>query len=362
MRGKFTLLALVTVVALTAAACAEEADEPDAGPTEEETLPGAGMLACQVTDTGGIDDKSFNQTAYAGMERAETELGVEIDFLESQSQADYDPNIQAFIDRGCDIIVTVGFLLGDATQAAAEANPEVPFAIVDFAYDPPLDNVLGLVFSTKEAAFLAGYASASWTKTGTMGTYGGINIGPPVTDFMDGFFAGAMYYNEQNGTAVEVLGWDPSNPDAGLFTGDFDNQDNGRRVTEDLIAEGADVILPVAGPVGLGTAAAVEDSDQEDVMVGVDTDWCVSAEEYCPVVLTSVQKNMDVAVFNAVAAVVEGTFESGLYVGTLEDEGVGLAPFHEYEGQISDEVKADLDEIRAGIIDGSISVNGEDYL
>jgi len=170
-----------------------------------------------------------------------------------------------------------------------------------------------------------------------------------------------MYYNEENGTDVEVLGWDPAAED-GLFTGDFENQDNGRRVTEDLIAEGADVILPVAGPVGLGTAAAVEDSDQEDVMVGVDTDWCVSAEEHCPVVLTSVQKNMDVAVFNAVAAVVEGTFESGLYVGTLEDEGVGLAPFHEFEDQISDDVKAQLDEIRAGVIDGSISVNGADYL
>ncbi|HEX6206868.1 MAG TPA: BMP family ABC transporter substrate-binding protein, partial [Actinomycetota bacterium] len=143
---------------------------------------------------------------------------------------------------------------------------------------------------------------------------------------------------------------------------DFENQDNGRRVTEDLISEGADVILPVAGPVGLGTAAAVEDSGQEDVMVGVDTDWCVSAEEACPIVLTSVMKNMDVAVFNAVQSVVDGSFEGGLYVGTLSDEGVGLAPFHEYEGEISEDVVAALEELRAGIIDGSISVNGVDYL
>jgi basic membrane protein A len=170
-----------------------------------------------------------------------------------------------------------------------------------------------------------------------------------------------MYHNEQKGTNVEVLGWDPKKED-GLFTGDFENQDNGRRVTEDLIAEGADVIQPVAGPVGLGTAAAVEDSEQEDVMVGVDTDWCVSAEEFCPVVLTSVQKNMDVAVFDAVKSVVDGTFEGGVYVGTLENGGVGAAPFHEYEDQISDDTKAELEEIKAGIIDGSISVNGADYL
>jgi basic membrane protein A len=265
------------------------------------------------------------------------------------------------MDRGCDIIVTVGFLLGDATQAAAEANPDQRFAIVDFAYDPAIDNVLGLVFSTDQAAFMAGYAAASYTQTGTIGTYGGINIGGPVTDFMDGFFAGAMYHNEQKGTEVEVLGWDPEAED-GLFTGDFENQDNGRRVTEDLIAEGADVILPVAGPVGLGTAAAIEDSTEDDVAVWVDTDGCVSAEEFCSIFLTSVQKNIDVAVFNAIQGVVDDTFEGGLFVGTLENEGVGLAPFHELEDQVSDETKAELEEIRSGIIAGDISTKGVDYL
>ena len=111
--------ALLAVLALVGAACAEE--EAAAPPPEE--LPGAGMTACHVTDVGGIDDKSFNQTAFAGLELAVTELGVEGDFLESQTQADYEPNIQAFLDQGCDIIVTVGFLLGDATAKAAEANP-----------------------------------------------------------------------------------------------------------------------------------------------------------------------------------------------------------------------------------------------
>jgi len=361
MRGKVSFFALLTVFALIAAACGGDEEPGGGGASPTDALPGSGMLACQVTDTGGIDDKSFNQTAYAGMERAQAELGVEIDFLESQTQADYEPNIQAFIDRGCDIIVTVGFLLGDATQAAAEANPDQKFAIVDFAYDPALDNVLGLVFSTDQAAFMAGYAAASYTKTGTMGTFGGINIGGPVTDFMDGFFAGAMYHNEQKGTDVQVLGWDPEAAD-GLFTGDFENQDNGRRVTEDLIAEGADVVMPVAGPVGLGTGAAIQDSPEDDVMVGVDTDWCVSAEEYCPVVLTSVAKNIDVAVYDSIAQVVDGTFAGGLYVGTLENEGVGLAPFHDYEADISADTLAELEEIRAGIIDGSISTKGVDYL
>jgi basic membrane protein A len=359
MRKGLRLFAFVAVLALVAAACRQRA--PDTGATPTEELPGAGMLACQVTDVGGIDDKSFNQTAYAGLQRAETELGVEIAFLESQDQTDYEPNIQAFIDRGCDIIVTVGFLLGDATKAAADANPEQKFAIVDFAYDPALDNVSGLIFQTNEAGFLAGYAAASYTKTGTVGTYGGINIGCPVTCFMDGFFAGAMHHNAEKGTDVEVLGWDPKKED-GLFTGDFENQDNGRRITEDLIGQGADVILPVAGPVGFGTTAAVQDSPEEDVAIWVDTDGCVSAEEFCSLFLTSIMKNIDVAVFNAVDSVVNDTFEGGVFVGTLENDGVGIAPFHEYEDQISDETKAELDEIRQGIIDGSISAEGKDYV
>jgi basic membrane protein A len=359
MRKGLRLFALLAVLALVAAACRERAPDTGASPTAD--LPGAGMLACQVTDVGGIDDKSFNQTAFAGLQRAESELGVEIAFLESQAQTDYAPNIQQFVDRGCDIIVTVGFLLGDATSEAANANPDQNFAIVDFAYDPPLDNVLGLIFQTNEAGFLAGYAAASFTKTGKIGTYGGINIGCAVTCFMDGFFAGATFYNEENDADVEVLGWDPEQED-GLFTGDFENQDNGRRITEDLIGQGADVILPVAGPVGFGTTAAVQDSPEEDVAIWVDTDGCISAEEFCSLFLTSVMKNIDVAVFEAIEAQVNGTFEGGLFVGTLENDGVGIAPFHDYEDQISDEVKSKLDEIRQGIIDGSISAEGKDYV
>ena len=212
---------------------------------------------CEVTDVGGIDDKSFNATAWAGVERAIAELGVEGKFLESQQQTDYERNINAFVEDGCDLIITVGFLLGDATAAGAEANPDIKFAIVDFAYDPPYDNVVGLVFQIDEAAFMAGYIAAAATQTGIVGTFGGINI-PPVTAFMDGFVMGVNYYNGQNGTDVQVLGWDIDAQD-GLFTGNFESTDDGRALGESLMDEGADVIMPVAGPVGLGTAAAIQE-------------------------------------------------------------------------------------------------------
>jgi basic membrane protein A and related proteins len=354
--------ALFMVLALFVAACAEE-DEPTdtSGDNGAEETDNSDFLACQVTDTGGVDDKSFNQTAYKGLEDAEADFGIEIQVLESQSPNDFEPNIQSLIQQECDLIVTVGFLLGDATAAAAEANPDQNFAIVDVDFfdadageDITFDNVKELTFSTDEAAFLAGYVAAGTSETGTLGTYGGINL-PTVTIFMDGFQAGMEYFNEQNGGSVELVGWDSANPDGGLFTGDFENQDNGVRLAEDLLGEGADIIMPVAGPVGLGTAAALQDAG-EGSLIWVDTDGCVSVEEYCDLFLTSVMKNMDVAVYTAIEEALNDEFEGGLYTGTLENEGVDLAPFHEFEDTVPDDVKTAVDEIRQQIIDGEITV------
>lgn len=298
-----------------------------------------------ITDVGGIDDKSFNATSWQGMELAKQELGVDVAYLESQQQADYAANITQFIDQGYDMIITVGFLLGDDTAKFAKANPNVKFAIVDFAYDPPIPNVLGLTFATDEAAFLAGYLAAGMTKTGKVGTFGGIKI-PPVTIFMVGFEYGVNYYNQKHGTNVQVLGWSTAKDD-GLFVGNFESTDDGRRAGEELIAEGADIIMPVAGPVGLGTAAAVRDNPGT-MLIGVDTDWCISAAEYCPVVLTSVMKNMHIAVRDAIKMAKEGTFQGGVYVGTLANGGVGIAPFHEFDDDVPASLKAELEEVAKG--------------
>jgi len=326
-------------------AYAEETEAP-AEPVE--------FKACQVTDTGGIDDKSFNATAWKGVQDAMDQLGVEGKYLESQQQTDYEKNINAFIEEGCGIVITVGFLLGDATKAAAEANTEQKFSIVDFAYDPTIPNVLGQVFNTQEAAFLAGYVAAAVSKTGTVGTFGGIQI-PPVTVFMDGFVLGVDYYNQQNGTDVKALGWDPV-AQTGLFTGNFESTDDGRAMGVSLMDEGADVIMPVAGPVGLGTAAAVQERGGVYI-VGVDNDWYLRSPEYADIILTSVLKNMDITTFDAIQSAMEGTFEGGVTVGTLENGGVGLAPFHDLDSVVPQEVKDALEEVKAGIIAGDIQAS-----
>jgi len=358
------LLAVLLIAAMLLSACAQATPEPTQAPVETEAPaaeteapvateePEAAFKACQVTDTGGIDDKSFNATAWKGAEDAVDQLGIEAKYLESQQQTDYEKNINAFIEEGCDIIITVGFLLGDATQATAEANPEQKFSIVDFAYDPTIPNVLGQVFATDQAAFLAGYLAAGVTKTGKVGTFGGIQI-PPVTVFMDGFALGVQYYNEQHGTSVETLGWDPV-AQTGLFTGNFESTDDGRTMGESLMDEGADIVMPVAGPVGLGTAAAVQERG-DAYLVGVDSDWYLTAPEYADITLTSVLKNMDITTFNAIQSAMEGTFEGGVTVGTLENGGVGLASYHDLESMVPADLASEVEEVKAGIIAGDIA-------
>jgi basic membrane protein A len=320
--------------------------------------PAAAFTACQVTDTGGVDDKSFNEKAWKGVQDAQKELGVEGKLLESKAETDYVPNINSFISQGCDIIITVGFLLGDGTKAAAEANPDRKFSIVDYAYDPAIPNVLGQVFATDEAAFLAGYLAAGVSKSGAVGTFGGINI-PTVTIFMDGFYHGVQYYNQKKGTNVKVIGWNPAEPNTGLFTNNFSNLDDGRSFAQNLYEEGADIVLPVAGPVGLGSAALASELGADKLkIIGVDADQYVTDPDHGAVYLTSILKNMDTTVKAAIKMAMDGTFKGGVIVGTLASDGVGLAPFHDLDGAVSAELKAELDTIAAGIKDGSISVKG----
>ncbi|MBA2495936.1 MAG: BMP family ABC transporter substrate-binding protein [Acidimicrobiia bacterium] len=358
--------ALAMGLALVAGACGE-ADETATDTTDgstdattddtddtAQTEGGEGAVdykACEVTDTGGIDDWSFNQTAFEGLVAAGEELGTDYsdNVLESTSEADFTPNIDAHIENNCDMVVTVGFLLGDATAEAAEANPDTDFAIVDFAYDETIPNVRGLVFATEEAAFLAGYVAAAVSESGTVGMYGGQEL-PSVTAFMDGFEQGVEQYNTDTGEAVEAVG-------RNLFTGDFENQTNGRTTTEQLLDQGADVIMPVAGPVGLGSIEAIDAAGGADVatLIWVDSDGFESTDAG-ELMLTSVQKNMDVAVQEAVLAGADGTFEGGVSRGTLENGGVDIAPFHDFEDAVPEEVTTRLEELREEIIDGTITI------
>ena len=358
------LMALVVISMLVAACGGGEESTPTpvpvpaeapavAAPTNTPVPPPPAETAFavgQITDVGGIDDKSFNQTAWAGVQRAMAELGVDGVFLESQQQTDYEKNLNEFISQNKDLIITVGFLLADATKAAAEANPNMKFAIIDSPTSAP--NVKGLLFDTSQPSFLAGYLAAGMSETGVVCTFGGINI-PPVSDFMVGFTHGVDYYNTQKGADVEVLGWDNELQD-GAFTGNFESTDDGRRFAEVFFDEGCDVIMPVAGPVGLGSAAAAVERGL--AVIGVDTDSFVSAPEFADAWLTSVLKNMDVAVFDTIKAAMDGSLILGDdYLGTLANGGVGLADFHNFADRVPQELQDELAAVTQDIVDGKIN-------
>ncbi len=331
------VIAIVLVASLVLGACAPK--------------PGKGFKACEVTDMGGVDDKSFNATAWKGIEDAVKELGIEGVYLESKQQTDYENNINAFLTQNCNIIVGVGFLLGDAVKAAAEANPNQKFAIVDFGYDPVIPNVRGSGYQIDSATFLAGYLAAGITTTGKVGTYGGIQI-PPVTAFMDGFYLGVQKYNEVHGTDVSVIGWDPA-AQTGSFTGDFSNTDNGKTVTLAMLDEGADIIMPVAGPVGQGTLAALKERNT-GLMIGVDNDWSVFYPEYADFILASALKAMDVWLVRTIQTVIDGTFTGGGDLGTLENGLVGLAYGSAWDKKVPAELKTEIEGLKAEIIAGNI--------
>ncbi len=355
--------AVLGLSGLLLAGCGAAPEETDSSPAGSDAAAvgtdNSDYTGCIVSDQGGFDDRSFNQSSHEGLMAAKDEFGIQTNEAQSTSPADFTPNVNSMLQANCDMIIGVGFLLGDTMKPIAEGNPETHFMGVDVTDPDFTDNVKRLIYDTAQGSFLAGYLAAGTTETGKVATYGGAEI-PTVTIFMDGFAAGVEYYNEQKDADVQVLGWDRE-AKTGSFTGDFEDQNAGKTNTNNFINEGADIIMPVAGPVGLGTLDAVTAANaggKDAKVIWVDSDG-YNTTDSGEVILTSVVKLMGEAVKDVIAADLADEFDGEPYVGTLENEGVGLAPFHDFEDAVSDEMKAELEEIKAGIIDGSIAVDSD---
>src|SRR5690606_25097125 len=212
---------------------------------------------CIVSDAGGFDDKSCNQLSFEGADTAAQEIGVPIKKAESNAETEYAPNVENMVSGGCNAIVTVGFALAGAPAEAAGANPDTDFILIDDAGgDAKPDNVKPLLYDTAEAAFMAGYLSAGYSKTGKVGTFGGMEF-PTVTIFMDGFKQGVDHYNAEKGTAVQVVGWDGS---TGSFTGGFEPNQAAKTTAQNIIDQGVDVLFPVGGPIYQSALQAITES------------------------------------------------------------------------------------------------------
>ena len=343
--------ALLGASALVLSGCAAA---PEATETETtEAAPTVDYLACAVSDEGSWNDKSFNESVYDGLLKAEAELGVQISDAESNSAEDFAPNLQAMVDAGCDITFAVGFNLVADVNAAAAANPTVNFVTID-GWSEGNANLKPVGYAMNQSSYLAGYLAAAYSTTKTVGTYGGMQI-DAVVDFMNGFYYGAKAYEAETGTKVKVVGWDPAKA-TGDFIGDFTpNSGPSKAIAAAQIAAGADVIFPVGGDQFGAVSEAIKEAGIDGVMIGVDKDIALTSPEYAPYVLTSAEKRMTNAVYDIISELsAGGTFSGDAYIGTLANGGTALSPFYDFESKISDEVKARLVELQDGIIAGEI--------
>jgi len=369
----FSLLAILVVASMILAACAPAATQATPEHLPLVTAPPVETAAPAfrvgfVTDTGGIDDQSFNTTQWKGVQRAQTELGVAAQFIQSDEATQYEPNLTEFASQGYDLVIAAGFFLGGDLAKVAAQYPDVKFSIVDYAYPDPfgvpegvvgnkecIPNVQGQVFKTDQAAYLAGYLAAGMTKTGKLGYFGGAKI-PTVTYFGVGFQKGMELYNEVHGTNVELIGWDNATGE-GLFTGDFSDLTKGKEATESLFDEGVDIFIPVGGLIG--TPGFDVARERGGYGIWVDTDGYASLQGVQDVILTSVMKNMDNSVYAVIKDTKEGKFNGcGVYVGDMANGGVGIAPYHDLDSAVPAELKAEVEDLKAKIISGEISDTG----
>ena len=344
-------LSLAAVSALVLSGCA-------AAPEEEAT--GAGdFLACAVSDRGGWNDKSFNESAKNGMDRAAEELGVNISLLGSENVDNIKPNLEAMVEQGCSLIISVGFNGQDPVNEIAAANPDINFVTIDGGNTAGVSNLKPLNYAMEESSYLVGYVAASISETGIIGTFGGEQFGS-VTPFMSGYYFGAMAYAKDSGKTIKVLGWDPATEE-GDFAGDgtgagfATNNAGSKTIALSQAQAGADFIYPVGGDQFGAVSEAFKELGIDGLSAGVDKDIALTSPEYAPFIVTSAEKRMTVAVFEIIEELVNGAaFSAEAYIGTLKNEGTAMSPFYDFDARITDEVKARLAEIQAGIIDGSI--------
>jgi len=348
------ILSVLVIGSMIFAACTpteEPADEPVVEEPEPEAEP---YKACLVTDSAGIGDRSFNDAVWKGLEMAKDEFGSDITYIESKSADDYAPNLQACIDAESDVVICVGFMMGDACAAAVDANPDTKFVGVDLAGFGK-DNFIGIDAYMEQSSFLAGYLAAGMTETGKLGTWTGFP-GPVVYSFMDGFYMGAMEYNKVHGTEVEVLGYDPADMENAANIASWDDTDKGRAISETQMDNGADIIYGVCGNVSTAAAAAMQERGYGYIF-GMDQDWTLTNPQYADQILGSALKNMHVAVHEVMKNLeTEGTFAGGEdYILTLANGGTSLElnASIDIPADLVAEVEALAEKVSSGEITGA---------
>ncbi len=303
-----------------------------------------------VTDVGKLSDKSFNATSWQGVQDAQSDksLCVKGTAIESNQPTDYQKNMQTFVDQGYDMVVAVGFLMGDDTLAMAKKNPNTKFAIVDYAYDPQKDapppSLVGLVFKEDQAGFVAGALAGLMTKTNVIGSVNGLKL-PPVQRYVDGYAAGAKYTNPK----VQVLSVYQGPGDGAPFN----NPDWGKARGNDELRQNADVIFGVGGNTGNGALLAAASANK--MCIGVDTDQYISYADAKSCMITSAEKKLALAVKTAITDMVKKQWPTGnLLTFDSANQGVGISPYHDWDSKVPSDVKSKITDIQSKLASGSL--------
>jgi basic membrane protein A and related proteins len=343
-KSLFALLAVLVIASLALSACG--------GAT------GGGKIKVGlVTDVGGVNDKSFNQSAWAGAQKGAQEFGYDVKYIESKQPTDYEKNIDQFATEGYQYIITVGFLMGDATAAKAVQYPKIKFAIIDNQYYPTkgakpcddtkkdcyvdggLTNVTSLMFQEDQVGYLAGVLAAGMTKSGTVCTVSGMEI-PPVQRYVIGFQNGAKWVKAD----VKTLN---------VYIPSFTDPAKGKETGQSMIGQGCDVVFGVGGNTGNGGLLAAKEKSL--MAIGVDVDQYNTYPEVKDALISSAMKNVDTAVYNYLKTVKDGSVKGGAMTATLSNGGVGLAPYHDWDSKIPQAVKDKIKEATDGLKSGKLA-------
>ena len=314
-----------------------------------------GYQACLMTDASDDAEGGPAQQALDGLDRAKTELGVQINPMTAESSADYPQVLQTLVDSDCSVIIALGSGTADSTQAAAKANPGVQFALVDAIPNSAPANLRTVIFSTHESSFLAGYAAAASSSSGKVGVFGALSV-PAVTIYMDGFVQGVDYYNDAKDADVEALGWSLDSQNGTFVRSDsspYEDASAGQAAAESLTDDGADVIMAVAGKSGEG-ALQLAESDGKTKVIWTETDGCLTEADYCGQQLGSVVKVRGAAIYELIKTDQEGRSSSGAFTASLRNEATAFVPSS--SADLATDLSKELDDIAAKIVDGSITV------
>lgn len=317
----------------------------------------ADFSACIMISETGIADHSFNQAAWAAMTEAKSKLGITVKYLEQSGTVDFSTIGQEFVQDDCSMIIGVGFDTETTIDTLAKANPSIKFAVIDDTLTTPEPNAVSLVYQTNQASFLGGYLAAGMSKSGTVGVYGNEAIAP-VELYMSGYVYGVEYYNKVHSTDVKVIGWNPTSG-SGQFVGSFTNVNQGKLITQAEIQQGADVIFAVAGPIDEGTVEAMQAAGGPKAgyyTLWVDSDGCETNPDACGELLSTVQKNIQPSLYQVIQKTVGGSFPKGDYLGTLTDDGVGLAPYHQLAGKVPAALQKEITELEKAVAAGTVKV------